>query len=93
MERCLLILTVAIFNSNLYAQDSNSLKQKVLLLTNSTFHASRGEIKPFNPYCQSTEPNFELFGSYRFFESSKDHSHSGEWLRFLSLNVSFNLEQ
>ena len=70
MKRYLLILAIAIFKSNLYSQDTNSLMQKVLFLTNSTFHASGGAMKPFNGYCGSAGSNFEALGSYGFFRST-----------------------
>jgi hypothetical protein len=51
-------------DSKLYPQDTDSLTQRVLFLTNSTFHASGGAMDPFNGYCESTESNFKAFGSY-----------------------------
>jgi hypothetical protein len=72
MKIYFIILSLVIFNSKLYSQDTDSLTQRVLFLTNSTFHASGGAMAPFNGYCESTESNFKAFGSYGFFRSTPE---------------------
>lgn len=72
MRSYLLIIIIALFNSILYSQDTNTLSQKVLFLTNSTFHASGGAMKPFNGYSSSAGSDFEALGSYGFFKSTPE---------------------
>ena len=46
------------------------MKQKVLFLTNSTFHAHGGCMVPFNGYCTDAGVDHVALGSYKHFEST-----------------------
>ena len=48
----------------------NLVKQKVLFLTNSTFHAHGGCMVPFNSYCAEAGVNYDASGSYKHLEST-----------------------
>ncbi len=47
-------------------------KQKVLFLTNSTFHAHGGCMIPFNGYCSEAGVHYEASGSYRHLEATRE---------------------
>jgi len=49
---------------------SPRLTEKILFLTNSTFHAHGGSMKPFNGYCENAGIRYEASGSYSYFEST-----------------------
>ena len=54
------------------AQGQKPENQKVLFLTNSTFHAHGGCMIPFNGYCSEAGVHYEASGSYRHLEATRE---------------------
>jgi len=68
---CLCIETSAFAQTETNATTATQApEQKVLFLTNSTFHSHGGCMEPFDGYCDDAGVHFDASGSYAYFEST-----------------------